>query len=227
MYHPPNTLRSVLNYDPRVRNKKANFLLTFLIPPKIKTASARKFYNLLEEELSDLYYTGIAGGRLKGALIMLRNDQKGKEFDLGLRACTSYDGACSVCEIMGDAGFGPFTKVSVRGYRRYLPRDHPYRRDHRFGQPELRPPPDYRTKTRCARAVEITQVDGALPHFQGYVSLHLFSGLRYLQPFIQSAADLSHNISNFMKVHDCACCCLLHFFTCCIPAGSLQFGTSN
>lgn len=158
---------SVQNYDPRVRKKKDNFLLTFLMPPKLSTASARKFYELLEDELHTLYYTGIAGGDLRGAVVMLRNDQKGKEFDLGLRSCTSYDAPCSVCELMANPGFGPFTKVSVGDYRRFLPEGHPYRRDQRFGIPELRPPPPNRTKERCAEGVRIiSEVDDALPYYR-------------------------------------------------------------
>ena len=43
-----------------------------------------KFYELLEEELHQLFYAGIAGVKLKGDLLMSRGDQKGKEFDLGL-----------------------------------------------------------------------------------------------------------------------------------------------
>lgn len=171
---PPITYtHSVLNYDPRVRHKKENFLLIFLMPPKIPTASARKFYELLEDELNKLYYTGIAAGALKGALVMLRNDQKGKEFDLGLRACTSYDAPCSACEIMGDPGCGPFTKVSVGCYRRFLPQNHPYRRDPRFGDPELRRPPDPRTKARCEEAIAIIdEVAGALPYYKVITCLH-------------------------------------------------------
>lgn len=146
--------------------------MTFLLPPKLPTASARKFYELLEDELYKLYYTGIAGGGLKGALVMLRNDQKGKEFDLGMRSCTAYDAPCSVCELMGNPGFGPFTKVSVGDYRRFLPQNHPYRRDPDFGEPELRPPPDNRTKERCAEGLQIIlEVDNALPYYQ-VVYLH-------------------------------------------------------
>ena len=158
---------SVLNYDPRVRHKKENFLLTFLMPPKLPTASAHKFYELLHEELETLYYVGIAKGALKGALVMLRNDQKGKEFDLGLRSCTSYDAPCSVCEIMADPGCGPFTKVSVGGYRKFLPEDHPYRRDPRFGDPELGPPPRRRNKIRSQEGVQIaSDVESPLPYYQ-------------------------------------------------------------
>ena len=166
-YHSLLTSPSVLNYDPRVRHKKDNLLLVFLMPPKIPTASARKFYDLLTDELNKLYYTGIAGGALKGALIMMRNDQKGKEFDLGLRACTSYDAPCSGCEIMGDPGSGPFTKVSVGCYRRFLPPNHPHRRDARFGDPELRAPPHPRTKARCEQAnTIIKEVQGSLPYYK-------------------------------------------------------------
>ena len=157
----------MLNYDPRVRHKKDNFMLAFLMPPKMPTVSARKFYELLSEELHKLYYTGIAGGALKGALVMMRNDQKGKEFDLGLRSCTSYDGPCSACEIMGDPAFKPFTKVSVNGYRRFLPQNHPHRRDPRFGDPELRPPPHRRTKERCAQGIQIiAEVEDSLPYYK-------------------------------------------------------------
>ena len=38
------------------------------------------------------------------------------------------------------------------------------------------------------------------PTTQGYRYLPTFSRLEYLRPFEQSAADLSHNIANFMKV---------------------------
>jgi len=48
-----------MNYDPRVRYQKSNLLLTFLMPPKIKTNSAQKFYRLLEEELNNLFYNGM------------------------------------------------------------------------------------------------------------------------------------------------------------------------
>ena len=162
---PPST--SILNYDPRVRHKKENFLLTFLMPPKLSTTSARKFIELLEDELNRLYYTGIADGALKGALVMLRNDQKGKEFDLGLRSCTSYDAPCSVCEIMADPGFGPFTKVSVGGYRKFLPANHPYRRDPRFGHPELGPAPCRRNKARSREGVQIAlDPESPLPYYQ-------------------------------------------------------------
>ena len=137
------------------------------MPPKLSTTSARKFYELLEEELHKLYYIGIADGALKGALVMLRNDQKGKEFDLGLRSCTSYDAPCSVCEIMADPGFGTFTKVSVGQYRKFLPQNHPYRRDPRFGCPELDQSPDLRTKTRSAEGVQIAMDPSApLPYYQ-------------------------------------------------------------
>lgn len=191
---------SILNYDPRVRYKKENFLLTLLMPPKMPTRSARKFYEILEDEFTTLYNPGIAGGDLKGALIMLRNDQKGKEFDLGLRACISFDGPCSVCEIMGDPGKGDYKKVSVNQYRRFLALDHPYRRDARFGPEELRPAPPYRTKARSALGVQIAKdIDSPLPFYQGYQELPLFCGLRYLHPFEQSAADVSHNIANLMK----------------------------
>ena len=100
---------SVNEHDPRVRYKhRDNLILVFLMPPKIKTDAARKFYQLLEEELNELFYQGIAGGALKGALLMTRADQKGKEFDLGLRSCNSYDGPCTVCEVMANAGIGSF-----------------------------------------------------------------------------------------------------------------------
>lgn len=53
-----------------------------LLSPHMSTKSASKFYGILEQELDELYYEGIAGGKLKGALVMVRADQKGKEFDL-------------------------------------------------------------------------------------------------------------------------------------------------
>ena len=91
---------SVFNFDPRIRyHAEDNMLLTFLLPPKMKTKSAHKFYALLEDELATLYYTGIAGGKLKGALLMIRADQKGKEFDLGLRVCTSYDASSELWKV--------------------------------------------------------------------------------------------------------------------------------
>ena len=158
---------TVLNYDPRVRHVSSNMILTFLLPPKLSTKSAIKFYQLLEDELNELFYTGIAEGKLKGALLMTRADQKGKEFDLGLRACTSYDAPCSVCEIMADTGIGPFNNPHVLGYRMYLPPDHPYRRDPRFGDPELRQPPAYRTKERSETGLEIIRdEDYELSYYQ-------------------------------------------------------------
>ena len=177
-----------------------NMLLTFLLPPKLKTYRAQKFYALLEDELNELFFSGIAGGQLKGALIMVRADQKGKEFDLGLRSCTSYDAPCNVCEIMAHPGYGKFNKTRVRDYRRFLPAQHPYRTDPTFGPAEDRPAPLKRTKIKCSQAVEIVQdPDIELDHFQGYRDLPLFSGVRYCKPFWQSASDLSHNLSNFMK----------------------------
>ena len=159
---------SVLNYDPRLRyHKNRNLLLTFLMPPKISTRAAQKFYRLLEEELNVLFYQGIAGGKLKGALIMTRADQKGKEFDLGLRSCTSYDGPCSVCEIMAYPGAGPFTKTNVGEYRRFLPPDHPYRRDPSFGPIELQAAPAYRNKARSDVGVAIAKdAQIELPYYQ-------------------------------------------------------------
>ena len=187
-----------MNYDPRVRYQKRNLLLTFLMPPKIKTNSAQKFYRLLEEELNDLFYKGIAGGKLKGALLMTRADQKGKEFDLGLRSCASYDAPCSVCEIMALPGVQPFTKVHVGEYRRFLPPNHPYRRDATFGPNEMLNGPTYRTKTRSHLGVEIAQdEESELSHYHGYVDYPLFDGLRYYEPYRQSAADLSHNLTIF------------------------------
>lgn len=59
-------LNSVLNYDPRLRYKVANMMLTFLLPPHISTTAAHKFYALLESELNELYDVGIAKGKLKG-----------------------------------------------------------------------------------------------------------------------------------------------------------------
>ena len=177
-----------------------NMLLTFLLPPKIKTKSAHKFYALLEDELSELYHTGIAGGDLKGALIMVRGDQKGKEFYLGLRSCTSYDAPCNVCELLAQPGYGHFTKTSVGEYRRFLPVDHPYRQDPSFGDPEPRPAPPARAKKRSEQAVEILNDENiSLTHYMGYRDLPLFHGLQYFNPFIQSACDLSHNLANFFK----------------------------
>ena len=197
-------INSIMNYDPRVRYRQGNLLLTFLMPPKIKTSSAQKFYQLLEEELNELFYTGVAGGKLKGALLMTRADQKGKEFDLGLRSCASYDAPCSVCEIMALPGVCPFTKTNVGEYRRFLPPDHPYRRDPTFGPNELRAAPAYRTKARSKLGVEIAQdEESELPYYQGYVHRPLFMGLRYYKPFTQSAADLSHNLANFFTVCSC------------------------
>ena len=135
-------MNSVLNYDPRVRyEKKRNLLLTFLMPPKIKTDNAQKFYQLLEDELNELFYKGIAGGKLKGALVMTRADQKGKEFDLGLRSCTSYDAPCRVCEIMANPGLGPFTQTNVGDNRMFLPANHRYRRAHPVGLTPTSSPP--------------------------------------------------------------------------------------
>ena len=192
---------SVLNYDPRVRYKQQNLLLTFLMPPKIKTNCAQKFYELLEEELNELFYEGIAEGALKGALLMSRADQKGKEFDLGLRSCTSYDAPCSVCEIMALPGVKPFTKTNVGEYRRYLPPNHPYRRDPTFGPNELQPAPTHRTIARSTLGVEIVQdAELDLSYYQGYVDHPLFHGVKYYRPFLQSASDLSHNLANFFTV---------------------------
>ena len=39
-----------------------------------------------------------------------------------------------------------------------------------------------------------------LQYYQGYVHHPIFTGLRYYDPFLQSAADLSHNLANFCKV---------------------------
>ena len=50
---PPGCTRSVLNYDPRARHTKDNFLLTFLMPPKLPTKCAQKFYDLLVDELEN------------------------------------------------------------------------------------------------------------------------------------------------------------------------------
>ena len=136
---------NVQNYDPRIRCKNINMMLMMLLPPHITTTAARKFYTLLEDELNDLYEIGVANGRLKGGLLMMRSDQKGKEFDLGLRACTSYDGPCSVCELMAECGTPPFRQISVRGFRRYLQLNHPYRRDASFGPNELRQRPPLRS----------------------------------------------------------------------------------
>ena len=192
---------SVFNYDPRIRyHAEQNLLLTFLLPPKIHTKSAHKFYGLLEDELNELYFTGVAGGKLKGALVMVRADQKGKEFDLGLRACTSYDGTCWCCEMMAEPGYGDFTQIRVGDYRRFLEHQHPYRTDPSFGEPEVRPAPALRNKLRSARGIEIIQdpeID--LTFYQGYRDPPLFYGVRYFEPFVQSASDLSHNISNFFK----------------------------
>ena len=192
---------SILNYDPRLRQQATeNMLLTFLLPPKIKTEAAQKFYALLEEELNQLYYTGVARGKLKGALIMVRADQKGKEFDLGLRAVTSYDAPCNFCELMANPGYGDFTATRVGDYRRFLPDRHPYRQDPSFGPAELRPAPAERTLCKSKQAVRIVQdPDIDLTHYQGYRTLPLFQGVKYFKPFDQSAADLSHNIANFFK----------------------------
>lgn len=200
-FYKHSLLCSIMNYDPRVRQHALeNMLLTFLLPPKMKTKCAHKFYALLEQELNELYYTGIAGGNLKGALIMVRADQKGKEFDLGLRSCTSYDAPCNVCELMAQPGYGHFTTTSIRDYRRFLPLNHPHRQDPSFGPPELRTAPATRAKLRSAEAVEIVQdPDITLTHYHGYRDLPLFYNLEYFKPFLQSAPDLSHNLSNFFK----------------------------
>lgn len=166
----------------------------------MSTTSAHKFYALLEQELNELYYQGIEGGRLKGALIMVRADQKGKEFDLGLRSCTSYAAPCYVCEKLAEPGIGPFTKTNVGNYRVFLPAQHPYRTDPRFGPPELGVAPTKRNKERSARAVQIVHENGALlKSYYGYHELPLFHGVRYFRPFLQSASDLSHNLANFVK----------------------------
>jgi len=173
-------------------------LLIFLLPPHLSTRSAQKFYALLEQELNELYYQGIEGGNLKGALVMVRADQKGKEFDLGLRSCTSYEAPCSVCEKLAEPGIGEFTKTSVGNYRVFLPPQHPYRTDPSFGAPELAVAPSERHKNRSALGVQIVN-DTGLESYHGYRDTPLFSGVRYFRPFLQSASDLSHNLSNFLK----------------------------
>ena len=57
---------TVQNYDPRLRFKSINMMLTLLLPPHIATKSAHKFYSFLEDELNDLYEIGVHNGRLKG-----------------------------------------------------------------------------------------------------------------------------------------------------------------
>ena len=57
---------SVQNYDPRLRFKCINMILTLLLPPHISTKSAHKFYSFLEDELNDLYEIGVHNGQLKG-----------------------------------------------------------------------------------------------------------------------------------------------------------------
>lgn len=173
-------------------------LLTFLLPPHLSTTSAHKFYALLDQELNELYYQGIEGGKLKGALIMVRSDQKGKEFDLGLRSCTSYEAPCYSCEKLAEPGIGEFTKTNVGKYRVFLPPEHPYRTDPRFGPPELDVAPAERNKDHSALGVQIVN-ENPLGSYYGYHELPLFSGVRYFRPFLQSAADLSHNIANFFK----------------------------
>ena len=188
---------SIINYDPRIRQKETNMILTFLLPPKLTTTAARKFYDLLEEELNELYYQGIKGGKLKGALIMVRADQKGKEFDLGLRSVTSYEAPCSVCEKLAEPGIGTFNQTNVGKYRVYLPPQHPYRTDPRFGAPEPGVAPALRDMRRSALGVQITN-ETTLASYHGYRHRPRFSGVRYFQPFRQSASDLSHNIANFV-----------------------------
>ena len=57
---------SVQNYDPRLRFKSINMMLTLLLPPHISTKSAHKFYSFLEDELNELYEIGVDNGKLKG-----------------------------------------------------------------------------------------------------------------------------------------------------------------
>ena len=59
-------ITNVQNYDPRLRFKQINMLLTLLMPPHISTKSAHKFYSFLEDELNELYEIGVHNGRLKG-----------------------------------------------------------------------------------------------------------------------------------------------------------------
>ena len=173
-------------------------LLIFLLAPHITTKSAAKFYAFLDQELNELYYEGIAGGKLKGALIMVRSDQKGKEFDLGLRSCPSYEAPCFVCDQLGEPGIGEFTTVSIGKYRRFLPPQHPYRTDPSFGVPELAVAAVKRNKNSSESGVQIAKENG-LKSYYGYSELPLFSGVRYFRPFVQSASDLSHNLANFVK----------------------------
>ena len=137
------------------------------MPPKLSTTSDRKFNELLEDELNKLYCAEIADGTLKGDLVMLRNDQKGKEFDLGLRYCTSYDAPCSLCKSMADSGFKPFTKVSVGGYRKFLPANHPYRRDPRFGHPVLGPSQKNKKSGRSTNRIGCRESITLLPGTRG------------------------------------------------------------
>ena len=97
-------------------------------------------------------------------------------------------------------GVGPFTTVNVGEYRRFLPRNHRYRRDLSFGPFELCHATSYRTHERSQLGVVIARdEDSELTYYQGYVHDPLFEGLRYYKPYRQSVVDLSHNLANLFS----------------------------
>ena len=141
---------------PYVRDKAKYIIVQMLVPAKLKTAAAKKYYDFAARfEMNELHNVGVDGVRL--LMYGTSLDTPGRRELLAMTSVQSFY-PCPHCLHVWQPGL---TRPIAGGYRRFLPIGHPWRQKswwfkghkYEFRDIERRPPPYRRTDALVARMV--------------------------------------------------------------------------
>ena len=188
---------SILNLDPKNRTKYGNLILLGIIPGKHSPKNINTYLAPFVDELLDLW-SGVkvhdaTCGRdfiLRGKLLMTIADLKGHGKVNCMQDSTAVFG-CNKCKIETERCVA---KRVFGGYRRYLPKDHPYRRDPSFGPPELREPHAVRTHARVVELGKKVRRGESEPgkDSEGITGVSEFCRLSYWDVIKNWRVDIAH-----------------------------------
>jgi hypothetical protein len=152
---------TVLNLPPDLRGRPEAMLLLGIIPGPGAPKSLNPYLELLVDEL---IFEGTDGVmtfdayreeyfELHARLLPFVADYPGS----GKTLCMKGSGAicgCMKCHVRGTPCSEESSKKVYDGFRRWLPADHAFRTDRRFGAPETRPAPAMRTHSDVVAKAE-------------------------------------------------------------------------
>jgi len=148
---------AVLNLPPHLRNSPRHLILCGLIPGPRAPQNVNTYLNLLVDELLTLNGAGVRardasrGGEaftLKAKLCLMVADYRGAA-KVNCQKGAGAIGGCMKCEVGGETAAGDGKKKVYVEFRRFLPADHPFRKDAvQFGSVESRHAPEMRTHTQ-------------------------------------------------------------------------------